>query len=83
LTLEEQLAFFDRYFDQAYARSLRDFKHRKEEIRSRARQRLIDGEKVYGDQGFHWSYKRLDDEEMQEHSDAPMYRLMKMKQGWM
>ena len=82
MTLEEQLAHFDRNFDKAYARCLRDFKQRKEEIKAKSRERLIDGHPIYGDEGFHWSYARLHDAELEEFADAPNYRLMKMTRGW-
>jgi hypothetical protein len=82
VTLEEQLAHFDQNWDKAYARSLRDFKRRKEEIRAEGRRRIIQGFPIYGAQGYSWPYERLDTAELQEFADAPNYRLMKMKQGW-
>jgi len=82
VTLDEQLLHFDRNFDKAYARCLKDFKARKDAIRSEARQRMIEGFPVYGAEGFGWDYARLHAAELQEFADAPNYRLMKMWQGW-
>ena len=82
LTLEQQLEHFDRKAEQAYARCLRSFKDRKPEIIQRARQRLVEGQGIYGDDGFHWTHARLHEAELEEMADLVNYRLMKIHQGW-
>jgi hypothetical protein len=82
LTLEEQLAHFDRYAERAYTRTLRDYKLRKQEILTEARNRIIAGYDLYGAQGYSWPYDRLHAAELEEGADMVNYRLMKMKQGW-
>jgi hypothetical protein len=82
LSLDAQLEHFDRYADRAYARCLRDFKARKEDIIQEARARIIAGYDIYGAEGYHWSYPRLHAAELEEVADMVNYRLMKMYQGW-
>lgn len=82
MTLEEQLAHFDRHSAKAYTRCLKDFKVRREAIVAEARQRIIDGFDIYGAQGFSWSFDRLHEAELEEFADAVNYRLMKMYQSW-
>jgi hypothetical protein len=82
LTLDEQLLHFDRNFDKAYARCLKDFKVRKEAIRSEARQRMIEGFPVYGAEGFGWDYARLRAARLEEYADGVNYQLMSQYQGW-
>lgn len=82
MTLDDQLQFFDRKCDNAYARCLRDFKARKPAIIAEARRRLIEGYDLYGDQMFHRSYMDLREAELQEAADMLNYRLGTMRQGW-
>lgn len=82
MTLEEQLEYFDRKAERAYAQCLRAFKGRKEEVIAEARRRLIAGYDAYGDEGWHWSHEKLHQAELEEVGDMVNYRLMKMRQGW-
>ena len=82
MTLEDQLAHFDRYADQAYARCLKDFKARKADILAEARRRLAEGYDLYGEAGYHWTYADLHAAELEEYADGLAYRLMKMYQSW-
>lgn len=82
MTLDEQLDFFDRKAERAYAECLRDVRARKAEVIAEARQRLIDGHALYGAQGFAWPHERLHAAELEEVADMVNYRLMKMHQGW-
>lgn len=82
MTLDEQLAHFDRYAEKAYARCLKEFKDRKPDIIAAARQRLIDGYDVYKAEGYGWEYERLRAARLEEYSDGINYRLMSMFQSW-
>ena len=85
MTLEEQLTWFDRKAEQLYVCSFRRLKNQeyRELVLERARQRLIEGEAMYGDLMFHWPYARLRDEELQEHADGMInYPLARFVQGW-
>jgi hypothetical protein len=82
LTLEEQLAYFDRKAEQAYARTLRAYKDRREAILCEARRRMVDSHPLYGDRSWGKSYEALHQDELEEMADSVNYRLMKMHQGW-
>jgi hypothetical protein len=82
VTLEEQLAHFDRYADKAYARCLREFKDRKQSIITEARARIVAGYDLYGAEGYSWEYGRLRAARLEEYADAINYQLMNMYRGW-
>jgi hypothetical protein len=82
LTLEDQLAHFDRNAAKAYARCLREFKDCKQTIIAEARSRLIAGFAEYGDEGYRRTWAELRDARLEEYADAINYRLMSVYQGW-
>lgn len=84
LTLEQQLEFFDRNFDKAWARRMRMLRDPdyKALVRRTSRQRLIDNFPVYGCSMFRKPYDELKREELQEDADAPAWRMGRMYQGW-
>ena len=82
MTLDEQLAYFDRKAEQAFTRCLKDFRARRESIIVEARERIIAGFDMYGAEGFRWDYHRLRQAELEEYADGINYRLMRIYQGW-
>ena len=82
LTLEQQLEHFDRKAEKAYARCLRTFKDRREQILVEARERLVGSFATYGDESFGKTHEALHQDELEEMADLINYRLMKMWQGW-
>lgn len=82
MTLQEQLAYFDRKGKQAYIRCLREFKGNPELIIAGARKRLLANGHIYGDSGFHRSFAELKVMRFEEYDDSVNYQLMSMYQGW-
>jgi DNA segregation ATPase FtsK/SpoIIIE-like protein len=82
VTLDEQLAHFDRRAEQAYARCVREMKERRESIIAEARARIIAGYELYEAVGFTWPYAQLRDARLEEYADAVNYELMSLYQGW-
>ncbi len=84
MTLDEQLALFDRKAEQVYQRRLRVMKspdHRAL-VLAEARRRLIEGFGLYGDSMFGRSFDDLCQAELEEDADAINYRLGRVYQGW-
>ena len=84
MRLDEQLEYFDRHFDQAWARRMRTLRDPsyKAQRRITARQRLIESYDLYGDTGWHTTHAELVQSESEEDDDAINYRLFRMSQGW-
>ena len=82
MTLDEQLAVFDRKSEQAYRRCLRSFKDRHEEILSEARKRMVASYPDYGDRSWRKGFHELRQDELEEMADCINYRVMRIAQGW-
>lgn len=82
MTLEEQLAYFDKHKSQALARSCRDYKNLKELVLAEARSRLVEGFATYGDASWSKTYTELRQDELEELADAVVYRVIRMSRGW-
>jgi hypothetical protein len=78
--LNSQLAFFDCHAEEAYARCLWDLQLRRAEIIAEARRRLTAGYELYGSDGWHWPYVRLDLAALEEAADMVNYMIFKLKQ---
>ena len=82
MTLDEQLAVFDRKSEQAYRRCLRAFKDRREEILAEARRRMVESHPQYGDKSWRKGFCELHQDELEEMADLVNYRVMKISRGW-
>lgn len=80
MDLGEQLAEFDRLKDLAFERCLQEFADDRRATLAMARRRLIAGEPLYGDEGWHWTPARLKREMREERADDVVYEVFELRQ---
>ena len=76
MDLQEQLAFFDEYADDAYDRALEAFTMDREAIIAAARRRLAGGYPIYGMTGWLWKRWKLLKNRREEFADSLNYTVM-------
>jgi len=80
MTLEEQLAEYDRLAALSYERALQESVEERKAIIAEGRRRLMAGEPLYGDEGWHWTPAKLKREKRQEKADDVVYGVFLLRQ---